>query len=142
MRINIYFDDDLVEKYRSRSPRILTGIYIEHEDTCYPGSDWVDFGAIVLGWWLHSVTELLKGNDGQDICFMDGPFFLRANIKDDMLCLKSDDDKVVWEVNKTEFAKELMRASNQMAKKLNEYGFKEMSMNLNEGVNTLRQVID
>lgn len=138
MQIKIEFRDEWLTEYKEKIDLVPAMIYLENEGVQYPDDEWIDNPCILLGWWMHSVSELLLGAEGQDISFMEGPFFLKTTISGDMLSLVSEDEKVRWGINKLDFAKELLRASNSTSRYLQERGFKEKAAQLDQSAITLR----
>lgn len=44
----------------------------------FPATDWTDFAAPILGWWLEGVrTHFAEGRLETEVAFMDGPYALR-----------------------------------------------------------------
>ena len=140
MRINFQIDPGLVEHYRARAPRILVGMNLEHGGTYYPSEEWLDFGGIVLGWWLMAFAKLRGGEEPQCLCFMDGPYELVVRTVEHMLVLRSDDNSIEWRVDVDEFEHELLRASELAIEAFREHGVAEVSDTLELGVRELRQL--
>ncbi len=141
MEIVLKFKDEWVEEYGAKNRLIPAWIYLQHEGKCYPDDDWIDNPTVLLGWWLHSVSDLLKGGEGQGISFMEGPFFVAAALKGEDFILESEDSEISWVVNKLDMAKELMKVANQAARKLHDTGLTELSENLNGGIKELKTVV-
>lgn len=142
MNIVLEFDSDWLEKYASKGELIPARIYLQYGDVCYPDDEWVDNPVVLLGWWLHSVDEILSKGDGQGIAFMEGPFFINVTPKGDQVLLESEDDEISWMVPAVDLAKEVMRAANQAAKVLSEVGLHQLASNLNKGAQNLRLKIN
>ena len=74
MELHIKIDDDLVREYVSRNSSPIFTIYWEHDGSFYPCEDWIDFGAVITGWWLKNMIDILNGSDTGTLMFMDGPY--------------------------------------------------------------------
>ena len=141
MDIVISFNEEWLEEYKKDS-LIPAWIYFRHQGRCYPDDEWIDNPEVILGWWLHSITELIEGKAGQGLCFMEGPFFVSAEIKGGSFILKSEDKQIDWRVDKKELADSLIKAANKTSRKFHEHGLLEASRKLNEGVSDLRRALE
>jgi hypothetical protein len=78
VRIIVKLDDsDFVAKDDVRK-NLLFPILWEHAGDVYPRKDWIDFGCIIIGWWVTTVVKFLRGHDEGSFSFMDGPYALLA----------------------------------------------------------------
>lgn len=141
MNIRLKFNEDWLSEYKHKENLIPSFIYLEHEGKCYPGDDWVDNPVILLGWWLHSIEDLLLGGDGQGISFMEGPFFVKVVLKGENLLLASEDGEITWIVNKNDFIQELTRVANEASRVFYGIGLKSISENLNEGIKKIKNAM-
>lgn len=78
MRIFAKLDRNEVEKYVARGSPIFSSIYWEHDGSSYPDSAWSDFSITILGWWIRSCADLLRGSSRETFSFMDGPYSIKA----------------------------------------------------------------
>ena len=141
MKIRIKFEDNWLDQYKHKESMMPAYICIEHDEECYPSNDWVDNPAILLGWWLHSMEDLLLGGEGQGFSFMEGPFFIKARIEDENILLVSEDHNITWVINKNEFADELTKSANQASRTFNEIGLNNIAGNLDEGVKKIKAIL-
>ncbi|MBF7073938.1 hypothetical protein ISG33_11055 [Glaciecola sp. MH2013] len=141
MNIKLKFKNEWLEEYKNKQGLAPAWIYLECNNEHYPDDEWIDNPATVLGWWLYSIKELLNGNEGQGLSFMEGPFFINAKLDGDNLILDSEDGKVSWKVNAHDFANTLIKSANETARTFYNAGLKEASENLNQGAKDLRAVL-
>ncbi len=141
MKVILKFNDEWVTEYGYKGSLIPAWIYLEHQGEFYPDNDWIDNPTRLLGWWLYSIEEILLSKEGQGFSFMEGPFHINVHSDDDNLILESEDKEISWVVNKLHFAKELVRAANQASRKFNDFGFNELSENLNMSIKRVKVAI-
>ncbi|ABC28905.1 hypothetical protein HCH_02074 [Hahella chejuensis KCTC 2396] len=75
-------------------------ICLQEGGDCYPADDWVDNAEVVVGWWTQSVIDLIKGGEGQGICFMEGGYDIDLKYKSEVFYLDSEDGEISWIVSK------------------------------------------
>lgn len=89
MRLVLDFDDETLRRYDARGAPLLFYVAVEHDGVYFPDRQWLDFGCVVLGWWTMAILRLLEGSEEEDLCFMDGPYTLRARRLDAMVTVRS-----------------------------------------------------
>lgn len=58
-------------------------VYFSTGNVYFPDDTWDDFVVIILGWWIQSLRNLLRGVDNKvTLRFMDGPFLLEVSKQD------------------------------------------------------------
>jgi len=68
---------------KSTNGSITSVIYFDFGKIKFPEKEWSDMTLIILGWWLKNAQRLItEKSRTEEFMFMDGPFFLRATIKD------------------------------------------------------------
>lgn len=144
MHIQLHFDRDKLNKYAERGSPLVFEIAWEHEGLYYPASNWSDFGAVVLVWWLRALVELLEGSDKAMFLFMDGPYGLEAHYLAASrlveLTPRSKDWK--WSIPLDVLAKELIRAANTVSRELLTAGVgRDDRYSLEHGVTRVRNAI-
>jgi hypothetical protein len=79
--INILIDKNSIENNNNK----ITGkICFYINNNYFPDSDWNDFLVIVLNWWIDSLVNIISNNKlYYDFMFMDGPFLVRVNLKNE-----------------------------------------------------------
>ena len=141
MKIIVDMNDEL-KKHNTSNPELTSMfLYLEHEGVCYPTDDWIDNPAIVLGWWVHSIIDLIRGGVGQGFCFMEGPYLIHSSLEDNNLLLKTDDNCISWRINVHDFVRELIKAMNQASRYFYEMGFISISEGFNREVADLKRLI-
>lgn len=142
MEIKIDVNDELL-KHNSSTPDLTSMfMYLEHDGECYPCDDWIDNPCIVLGWWLHSIKDLLQGGEGQGINFMEGPYFISVIPDDDKMKLVSEDGEISWELKMKEFASALIKGMNKASLIFHKMGMQAISDGLNQDVKELKALIE
>jgi hypothetical protein len=83
-------------------------ISVQIAEFVFPSKDWTDFGAVILFWWLHEISDLMSEKDVKRIqCkFMDGNFRFDVEETDSIniwkvyfIREKSNDDEIEQEAN-------------------------------------------
>lgn len=60
MELHTSIDAELAAEYCARGARPIFTIYWEHEGRAYPADDWIDFGTVILGWWLVQAKTIVR----------------------------------------------------------------------------------
>ena len=55
---------------------IISIIYWQCGDCCFPQFKWSDFVVVILSWWMESVRDMEQPTK---LYFMDGPFFMELH---------------------------------------------------------------
>lgn len=141
MKIVVDINDEM-KRQNSSNPE-LTSMFLclEHEGHYYPSEDWIDNPAIVLGWWLFSITDIINGGEGQGFNFMEGPYSISSNLRGNHLILTSEDNIILWNVELYGFARELLKAMNQVSKFFYEMGITDVSEGFNREMDILRKLL-
>ena len=140
MNINIRFDNELLKRYSDRRDNLLFTIFISNGDINYPSEDWLDFGTIILGWWLYQSGKLLDGNEAVEFLFMDGPYKVKITQTDavDTCRIDIEDWDISWSVSISELVNELIRATNYVCRYLKQAGIGEKERrSLTKGISSL-----
>lgn len=152
MKLETDFDDALMNKYSRRGAEPIFGIYWTHNGVSYPEKGWIDFGSIVLDWWLIAATALLNSSREEDFVFMDGPYRLSVRSVGDLFHVSMSDTPDPWKVSQELLVGELLSGAKRVRAKLAELqipdntgleiGIKELSMAVSEhqGQGRTRQV--
>ncbi len=120
MKLQLRFDDDLIRKYVEREADPFFGICWLHNGIAYPEAEWLDFGSVILGWWLMTATSLVRGSLEEEFLFMDGPYALSVRSRNNLYHISMEGRSESWTVERTSFMNELLSAANQTVAKLNE----------------------
>jgi len=137
MKLHVDFDDDLVKRYMERGRSPVFTIYWTQDQVAYPEDGWMDFGSVILSWWLVAAKSLLGGMAEADLPFMDGPFRLKAHLIGNLLYVSADDQSWQWHIPMVAFVNELLKGANQVQRKFDELGvFDEEG--LQDGARSLR----
>ena len=137
MNLNIGFDDALIKKYVGRGRSPIFTIYWTQDQAAYPEEQWLDFGAVLLSWWLIAARSLLEGAAEAELSFMDGPFRLKARRVGNLLYVSADDQPWQWRTPLETFVAELLRATSQVQQKFLDLGVPDRE-GLQVGVEQLR----
>ncbi len=125
MQLYVDFDDDLIRRYVDRGSNPIFTIYWTQDGVAYPADQWLDFGSVILSWWLAAAKSLLEGAVEAELDFMDGPFRLKASRAGNLLYVSADDQSWHWRPTMEAFAAELLRAANQVLRKFNDLGISD-----------------
>ncbi len=139
IRVKIYSES--LTDFAGEDERFPGIIYLENETECYPNGEWVDNVIILLRWWMHSISETLKGREGQGISFMEGPYYLNVTRENDDIVLETDDGEVNWRVNLKGFSKDLLSASNYVARELRQKEYNDLAVKLEDASRELREAL-
>lgn len=120
MKLHVDFDEELMSRYHRRGASPFFTIYWTHSQEAYPNEDWLDFGSVIIGWWLIAATSLLHGALEEEFLFMDGPYALAVRPFGNQYHISMQGRSELWKVERTSFMNELLSAANQTVAKLNE----------------------
>ena len=140
MRLHVSFDDSLIKKYVERGSSPLFTIYWTHEGMAYPEDQWMDFGSVILSWWLVAARSLLESAAKADFLFMDGPYCLEIRRVNDRVYVSAEDSSVQWQISTEDFAAELLRVADTIQKKFAELGISDKE-GLEIGVQKLKNAL-
>lgn len=139
MELHVGFDDELMCRYHRRGASPLFTIYWTHGQEAYPEEGWVDFGSVVLGWWLVAAKSLLSGSGQESLLFMDGPYELSVRPVGNLFHISMTGRSEAWKVDQTSFIHELLSAASQATTRLHELGIPD-SEGLQIGIRELKAV--
>ncbi len=117
MNLNIGFDDGSIKKYVGRGRSPIFTIYWTQDGVAYPEEQWLDFGSVLLSWWLVAAKSLLDGATEAELPFMDGPFRLKVRRIGNLLHVSADDQPWQWRTPLKTFVAELLKATSQVQQK-------------------------
>ena len=123
MKLFVYFDDDLIRKYVKRGSHPVFSIYWTQDQIAYPEERWLDFGSVVLSWWLVAAKSLLEGATEAEFSFMDGPFQLQSRRIGSLLYITAGPQS--WQTSIETFVSELLRAVTEVKRKFAELGISD-----------------
>ncbi|MCY6493942.1 hypothetical protein [Leptolyngbya sp. GGD] len=91
-------------------------VWWEHDGISYPEQGWVDFGYVILGWWVSNIIRISMGEEQGNFSFMDGPFSLNFQYQKDnrVFYLTSEDNLVNWSVSLKEVIDALLLFSRSL----------------------------
>lgn len=120
MQIDLSFDETLMRLYEARGSPIPCGISITHECLIYPMAGWIDFGPVILNWWLFALGELLSGARCRKLLFMDGPYAVAARFRrrTKTFELQPQGLDVTWDIPAGEVVEAVAGASERVANQL------------------------
>ncbi len=118
MELCVDFDDALIKKYVRRGSNPLFTIYWQQGEAAYPEEQWLDFGSVIIGWWLVAAKSLLEGAVEAELPFMDGPYRIKAHRIGTMVHFSADKEAWVWRMPIDAFVAELLRAADKVQQKL------------------------
>jgi len=114
MELKVQFDGSLLSEYEKRGSSKLFGIWWTFGRTAYPEEGWLDFGAVILGWWIVALMKLLAGEPRVELLFMDGPFALsvqrQPNGKEVLVTTKDGEASGIYRYS--DLAQAVLRAAN------------------------------
>lgn len=100
----------------------------------------MDFGTVILGWWLVAARQLVEGVQDDDLTFMDGPFRLKARSLANQITFSAPDLGPPWQVAQETFVAELLAGVKRVQSKLQELGITDKE-GLRVGVTQLERAI-
>ena len=123
-------------QYSARNSPVVFTIYWSHDGVSYPDKWWVDFGAVVLSWWIGALKRLLLGSVEERLSFMDGPLALTVRREGNTLNVTAPEFSSNWITSISEIVSEITNASTLVCSKLNELGISN-DEGLEQGVHSL-----
>jgi hypothetical protein len=145
MRIILRFDEDVMREYVARGAQPLFEIAWVHEDVFYPERSWMDFGGVLLGWWLNSLNQLLSGADEVGFYFMEGPYSLiaRHRARDGTVHLVPEGCNVTWLVKTEDLAEAILQAAHEVSNKFDQMQIDKIATSsLRRSIPVLKQAWD
>ncbi len=136
MKLNVEFEEDLMRQYNERGANPVFVIYWTHNGTAYPEEGWIDFGSVVLSWWLVAAASLLNGSRMEEFLFMDGPYQLDVRAINDVYHVSGSGSDFDWRVPRETFVRELLVAAERVSRKLGEFAIPDEA-GLEQGIRTL-----
>ena len=142
MQLVTTFDDVLLAQYSEReSPPVFT-IYWENCGEYYPEKNWIDFGGVILGWWLVACRHLKK-NSSCDLMFMDGPYRMKAfNSSNETFirCRNLGGTDYQWVTSYETLASEIRKTANHVSRHLQALSlYPEICSSLDDGIANLNK---
>ncbi len=137
MKLCVDFDDALIEKCVRRGSNPLFTIYWKRGEAAYPEEQWLDFGSVIIGWWLVAAKSLLEGAVEAELLFMDGPYRVKARRVGTMVHFSADKETWVWRTPIDTFVSELLNAAEKVQQKLVGLGVSDQE-SLRTGARSLR----
>lgn len=74
MEIKIDYIEDWLKKCDAKNMLHPFLIYFDLDGVYYPDNEWYDNGAIIIIWWIESLTYLAQGSSHEELSFMEGPY--------------------------------------------------------------------
>jgi hypothetical protein len=142
MQIRVGFDDEILGRYGSRGSSLLFQIAFENDGIQFPHEGWVDFGCVVLGWWMTAIFRLAEGSHEEELCFMDGPYTLMAYRRDSELMLRASEGPAFEaKTSLAELRKEVSAAANAVLRHVSRLGLSGPDVGaLQTGLSRLQQL--
>ena len=137
MKLCVDFDDALIERYVRRGGNPLFTIYWKQGGAAYPEEQWLDFGSVIIGWWLVAAKSLLDGAVEAEFPFMDGPYRLKAHRFGNVVHFSADKEAWVWRTPIDTLVSELLNAAEKVQQKLSGLGVSDQE-SLRVGTRSLR----
>ena len=125
MTLHLDFDEQIMRRYYDRGAPLLFYIHWIHGHIAYPSKDWMDFGVVIVDWWLAAAKRLLEGATEEELPFMDGPYRMFLRREANMLRVLTKDAPGDWTVPTEEFIDELMGAAATIGVELARLGISQ-----------------
>lgn len=142
MQILLDFDEQLLKKYEHRGASLIFNITWEHDGVYYPSKNWIDFGVVVIGWWIGVINQLGQESNKSEFLFMDGPYSIEIKFdkKQGVVTLVPKGLDVVWIVSFSQLVGELISAAKRIYEEFNRIGVgKTDQISLQKGIKLLQQ---
>lgn len=116
MQITVNFDEALLIRYKAGFEPLLFEITWNNDEIVYPMKNWSDFGKVILGFWVVTISEIIDGSDEVEFYFMDGPYFISAkyNREINLLYLSPKGINSTWTVSLNDLIKQLISAFEEV----------------------------
>lgn len=129
------FDDLILQDYDSRGANAFFGLRIKFDETCFPDQKWMDFGGVVLGWWMFQYVRLRNDEVDVSFSFMDGPFRLNLSRSNDDVTFTLPSGEVVGKALMPEIEESLRSAGRRVIdhlsrRNVDEAGCKSLSLGI------------
>ncbi|MFK7827064.1 MAG: hypothetical protein AB8G05_23175 [Oligoflexales bacterium] len=112
--VTTFKDEMLSEDIKKGQPETI-GIWLQDELNCYPQTDWLDNGLILLSWWTVTWQSLANSQPNQGISFMEGPYLLVAEQDLNGNIILSDiKNNINFKISLEDFGKQLRKAINKV----------------------------
>lgn len=120
MEIKVEFDDELLKEYEKRNSSPFFKIVIEQEGQFYPSKNWMDFGAVILNWWIDGLLHLLNSGRCQEFLFMEGNYEIKIRHRrsSKMMELQPLGIETIWKISPEAIAESVLQAAETVIKKL------------------------
>lgn len=144
MNLKMTFDEEMMRRYDSRGSELLFNICWVHEKLAYPSEDWLDFGGVIMGWWLVAAVNLLKGEPTERFVFMDGPYAFDAKWLDiNSLTITFCNSEHHWTVPANQFFQELIQGATIICKEFIRIGTGgETRLSIEKGLDELKHLLE
>lgn len=80
MQLHVVFDDELLLKYHQRNSPLFFEIYFENEGKFYPEEHHMDFGEVILYWWITETIDCIEKHKLPKFIFMEGNYQLITGV--------------------------------------------------------------
>ena len=125
MKLSYRVDEPLLMEYHKRKSPVLIYIWWESSGEYYPESNWMDFGIVILSWWIAATNKLYSGSKREELIFMDGPYRLYLHSEVSELIVKSKDTHIEWRTTIEDLAFELIRVGDEICSVLDRMNVKD-----------------
>jgi hypothetical protein len=124
MKLSVSLKARILSEYEDRGSSSFFTIFWQHTQESYPTDSWMDFGAILLGWWIVATLKLLRGERHQDLVFMDGPYRLSLELGDDgsTITCTAPNSTIRWITSLDELANEVRSSALAVIRQLEQFG--------------------
>jgi hypothetical protein len=122
VELRITFDDRIARSYVERGASPLMYIHWDFGHMQYPSDDWMDFGAVIVPWWLVNSHDMILGSEGARFSFMDGPYSIVAKRDDSQLRLSFRGQPDIVAVAVLPFIDSLLTAARALCRELDRRG--------------------
>jgi len=120
MEIKLEFDDELLKEYEKRNSSPFFKSVIEQEGQFYPSKNWMDFGAVILNWWIDALLHLLGSERGQEFLFMEGNYEIKIRHRrsSKMMELQPLGIETIWKISPEAITESVLQAAETVIEKL------------------------
>lgn len=100
MEIHVSSDDMAIVADLERGYQPSFWISWRIDGVSYPSATWIDFGTVILNWWVQVCERLADGATFGKLMFMDGPYEIAViRTADGKLILRPQGETRVWTVS-------------------------------------------